>query len=110
MLLLAIVVLVSTVSNLTYDLIIARPLAKTPEQIIDSLRVELDYRDSLISSLNDRLENEYKVVHLPSVKETNVIPNSTVNSHNKDLEKVEKISSLNGKGKIASETPVFVGF
>ena len=57
-LILATVVLATTVSYISYDVIIAQPVPKTPEQIIDSLKLELRFRDSIIQSLDKSVNKQ----------------------------------------------------
>ena len=67
---LAIVVLVTTVSYMSYDVIITQPVVKTPQQIIDSLESELNTRDSIIQRLNDQHDKNPKIGVPTSVIET----------------------------------------
>lgn len=109
-LILAIVVLATTVSYISYDVIIAQPVPKTPEQIIDSLRLELRFRDSIIQSLNKRVKDNTEIVDIPSPKDAQIT--SSVEPKSTKRNKEEQPRSILPKERLntATNQPVFVGF
>ncbi|MFN5421709.1 MAG: hypothetical protein ACK5AO_00455 [bacterium] len=109
-LLLAIVVLVGTVSYMSYDVIIAQPISKTPEEIIDSLKFELRSRDSIILRMSSRLNSNDVIIDIQSIQQTKINSSSAIRSADQLIDNTAMSSSQKEKSKSVSETPVFVGF
>lgn len=109
-LLLAIVLLVTTVSYMSYDVIIAQPIPKTPEEIIDSLKLELKYKDSLIQLLGKRGNKNPELISLHLDKKNNTgssVPPNIIENVSPEQEKSAPTTQHN---KSVSHQPVFVGF
>ena len=109
-LVLAIVVLATTVSYISYDVIIAQPIPKTPEQIIDSLKLELRSRDSIIQLLDKRVKHNTEIVEIPSPKNAQI--NSSVETiPSKNIKQEQPRYNVKKEAENSSiSQPVFVGF
>lgn len=109
-LIMAIIVLATTVSYISYDVIIAQPVPKTPEQIIDSLKLELRSRDSIIQSLDKRVKDNTEFVDIPSPKDAPIT--SAVDSKpSKKINQEQQRSTLPEERRNSGVSqPVFVGF